>query len=208
MVAERTKRAIATYGATLCSDGWTDTNSRPLLNVMVTCPAGDVFLGSVDTTGEKKDIAYTTKILEKYIEEVGPQNIVQLCTDNAAVMTGTLKSLNDKYPHMYLQGCAAHVMDLLMEDWGKSYLLKGIVKKCEAIVKFIKRYQYTLAAFRRFSPKKALRMPSKTRFAVNYLVIERLVVCKSALIRLINEPEYMAFENSLFQRKNGPALKL
>jgi len=37
---------------------------------MLVCLAGDVFLESVDTTGERKDIAYTMKAIAQYIEEV------------------------------------------------------------------------------------------------------------------------------------------
>ncbi len=68
MVSEQTKQSISQYGATICSDGWSDTNTRPLLNVMLVCPAGDVFLASANSTGEKKDIQYTTDFMGKYIE--------------------------------------------------------------------------------------------------------------------------------------------
>ena len=178
MVSERTKNSINHYGATICSDGWSDTNSRPLLNVMLVCPAGDVFLGSVDTTGEKKDIAYTANVMAKHIEDVGPKNVVQLCTDNASVMTGTLARLKEKYPHMYMQGCAAHIMDLLVEDWRKDSRVKVLVGKCKQIVLFVKKYHLTLALFRKYSPKKSLRLPSSTRFAVHFLMVDRLVEVK------------------------------
>jgi len=102
MVIDRTKHAIKTYKVTICLDGWTDTNSCPLLNVKIVCLVGNVFLGSIDTTGERKDIAYTMNTTAQYIEEVGPKNIVQLCMYNTTLMTGALKSLHEKYLHMYL----------------------------------------------------------------------------------------------------------
>jgi len=207
MVIDCTKHAIETYEATICSDRWTNTNSRLLLNVMLVCLARDVFLGSIDTTGEKKDIAYTTKAIVQYIEEVGPINIVQLYMDNAAVMTGTLKWLQEKYPHLYLQGCAAHVLNLLLEDWAKEATVKLLVTICARIVKYIKKYEYTLALFRRFSPKKALGMPSKTCTAMNYLMIHRLVECRAALLQVVSEAIYREFKNELFTQKNGPTLK-
>jgi len=74
------KHAIKTYGAIVCLDRWTNTNSCLLLNVMLVCPLGDAFLGSIDTTRERKDIAYTMNTIVKYIEEIGPKNIVQPCT--------------------------------------------------------------------------------------------------------------------------------
>ena len=203
MVSERTRNSISQYGATICSDGWSDTNIRPLMNIMLVCPAGDVFLGSVDSTGERKDIAYTTELISKYIDEVGPSNIVQMCTDNAAVMTGAMRSLEQKYPHMYRQGCAAHILDLLLEDWGKATSVKDLVKECAAIVHYIRKYQFTLALFRKASPNKALVRPVQTRFATNFLMIDRLVECKRALLMVVADDAYMEFEFSLERRRNG-----
>ena len=67
VVEDRTKNSINQYGATICSDGWSNTNTRPLMNFMLVCPAGDVFLGSVDRTGSRKDFVYMTDTLAQYI---------------------------------------------------------------------------------------------------------------------------------------------
>ena len=203
MVDQRTKNSIAQYGATICSDGWSDTNKRPLMNIMLVCPAGDVFLGSVDSTGSRKDIAYTTETMVKYIEQVGAANIVQLCTDNAAVMTGAMSSLLLRYPHMYKQGCAAHILDLLLEDWGKAQTVKDLVNDCRTMVKHIKKYHFTMGLFRKHSPNKVLRLPALTRFATNFLMIDRLVDCKQALQTVVADDGYMDFEFSLAGRRNG-----
>lgn len=203
MVSNRTSASIDIYGATICSDGWSDTNSRPLMNMMLVCPAGDVFLGSVDSTGHKKDIAYTTEMMQGYIQKVGPEKVIQLCTNNAAVMISAMKRLTEVYPYMYTQGCTAHILDLLLEDWGKEEDMKELVKKCTDIVTFIKRYHYTLALFRKWSPKKVLRLPSKTRFACHFLMIDRLVECRNALAQVTLDEGYVAFERDLFNRKNG-----
>ncbi|MBE3102980.1 MAG: DUF domain-containing protein, partial [Bacilli bacterium] len=137
------------------------------------------------------------------IEQVGPTNVVQLCTDNAAIMTGAMSSLLEKYPHMYKQGCAAHILDLLLEDWGKSQSIKDLVNDCRTMVKHIRKYQFTLALFRKHSPNKALRLPALTRFATNFLMVDRLVDCKQALQTVVADDSYMTFEFSLQSRTNG-----
>jgi hypothetical protein len=43
---------------------------------------------------------YQASITEKYIEEVGPQNVVQICTDNASSMKAAADIIIDKYPHI------------------------------------------------------------------------------------------------------------
>jgi hypothetical protein len=42
------------YGVTLCADGWDNVQNRPLLNIIQTSTCGDLFLGTIDTTGEHK----------------------------------------------------------------------------------------------------------------------------------------------------------
>ena len=207
MVIERTKTSIAQYGATICSDGWSDTNRHPLMNVMLVCPARDVFLGSEDSTGAKKDIAYTTTLMSKYIDKVGPTNIVQLCTENASIMIGTMSSLLLKYPHMYKQGCAAHILDLLLEDWGKSQTMKDLVSKCRTMVKHIRKYHFTMALFWKHSPNKMLRLPTLTQFATNFFMIDCLLDCKQALQTVVADDAYMTFKFSLQNRTNGGTIR-
>ena len=67
--------AVKNYGVTICSDGWDDVNRRPLMNVMMSCPAGDVFLGSIDTSGEKKSMRYIADQLKVFIDKVGPKYV-------------------------------------------------------------------------------------------------------------------------------------
>ena len=66
-IDERTKTSINLYGATICSDGWDNVNCRPLMNVMLVCPAGDVSLGLVNTAGEKKTMGYIATQVKIYI---------------------------------------------------------------------------------------------------------------------------------------------
>ena len=57
-VKKATKQSIEGYGATICTDGWDNITSRPLMNVILSCPTCDIFLGSIDTIGNKKTKAY------------------------------------------------------------------------------------------------------------------------------------------------------
>ena len=86
------------------------------MNIMLSCPASDIFLGSVDTSGNKKTKEYIVEELKKFIKQIGPIKVSQICTDNAANMLGALDKVIEMYPHIYKQGCAAHALDLLLED--------------------------------------------------------------------------------------------
>jgi hypothetical protein len=100
-IAERTKMFIRTYGATLAGDGWSSVNNHPLLNMMCVSPASEEFLEAIDTSGHMKDILYITDVIKRYLIEVGPENIVQVCTDNASVMRKVVSIVQQQWPHLY-----------------------------------------------------------------------------------------------------------
>jgi hypothetical protein len=126
-VKKATKQSIKVYGATICTDGWDNITRRPLMNVMLSCPAGDIFLGSTDTTGNKKTKAYIATELKKFIEDVGRRFVTQICTDNAINMLGAMDDIVTTYPHISKQGCAAHALDLMLEDWTKIDQFKDLI---------------------------------------------------------------------------------
>jgi hypothetical protein len=82
-IEERTKMFIRTYGVTLVEDGCSSVNNHPLLNMICVSPAGEEFLGAIDTSGHMKDAVYVADVIKRYLIEVGPENVVQVCTDNA-----------------------------------------------------------------------------------------------------------------------------
>ena len=42
-----------------------------------------------------------------------------ICADNVSNMLGAIDDILEEYSHMYKQGCCAHILDDLLEDWGK-----------------------------------------------------------------------------------------
>jgi hypothetical protein len=104
------------YGITLCADRWDNVQNRPLLNIIQTGTRGDLFLGTIDTTGEHKDAQYIAEQISTFVAKVGSYNVVQICTDNTAAMANAGRTVIQSNPHMYVQGCRAHCLDLLLED--------------------------------------------------------------------------------------------
>jgi hypothetical protein len=148
---------------------------------MLVSPIIEQFLEAVNTTGYPKTAEYQASIMEKYIEEVGPQNVVQICIDNASSMKVAADIITDKYPYIYFQGCAVHAMNLLLEDWGKATWMKEVVKKSRTIIKFIKRRHMPLAVFHKHEEMLSLLMSGKTRFGSNFLMVDRLLQVRTAL---------------------------
>jgi hypothetical protein len=115
-VKEKLGNFVDKYGVTICCDGWDNVQNRPLLNVLQCGTKGDVFLGTnrtIDTTGNHKDHVYVAAQIQPFVENVGRHNVVQVCTDNALVMTSAARDLIRANSDIYVQGCVAHCLDLL-----------------------------------------------------------------------------------------------
>ena len=65
------------------SNGWTDEKGRSILNFLVNCPRGTMFIKSVDASSYVKDAHLLCDLLDKIIQEIGPQYVVQVITNNA-----------------------------------------------------------------------------------------------------------------------------
>jgi hypothetical protein len=146
-VKKATKQSIEVYGATICTDGWDNVTCRPLMNVMLSCPVGDIFLVSINTTGNKKTKAYIATELKKFIEDVGPRFVTQICIDNATNMLGTMDDIVTTYPHISKQGCAVHALDLMLEDWAKIDQFKDLIQKAKHVCIYMRNYHMTMALF-------------------------------------------------------------
>eukprot|EP01018_Ginkgo_biloba_P013589 Gb_33657 [translate_table: standard] len=91
-----------TTGVSIVTNGWTDARNKPLINVIVVCPKGSMFLNVVDFNGELKDATFIANILIDAIESVGPSNVVQVITDNARVCKAVGLLVEARYENIFL----------------------------------------------------------------------------------------------------------
>lgn len=173
------------------------------MNVMMSCPAGDVFLGSIDTSGQQKNMRYIADELKVFIERVGPQYVTQVCTDNAANMLGAMTDITNTYPHIFKQGCMAHALDLMLEDWAKIADFRDLLERAKKVCQYIRNHHATMSTFRELSPNLQLLVPSETRFACNFLMLQRLVKLRGVLEQLKDHARVQNYISTLRNRQNG-----
>ena len=109
----------AETGCTIMSDEWTDQRNRTLINFLVSCPKGTMFLKSMDASDKVKSAQLICEMMEEVVQEVGEQHIVQIISDNAANYMATSKLFELRHPTIFWISCAAHCIDLMLEDIGK-----------------------------------------------------------------------------------------
>jgi hypothetical protein len=200
-IAERTKMFIRTFGATLAGDGWSSVNNHRLLNMICVSPASEEFLGAIDTSGHMKDAVYIVDVIKRYLIEVGPENVVQVCTDNASVMRKAVNIVQQQWPHLYFQGCMAHALNLLLQDWGLLQWTSSVVEDARKIVRFIRARHVPLALFRKHAAIHAkglsLFSPGTTRFATNFLMVARVLDVKEVLKQTVTVVEWDTYVRTL-----------
>ncbi|MCO5591647.1 hypothetical protein L7F22_045637 [Adiantum nelumboides] len=163
----------ALYGCTIISDGWKDIQKRHLLNILVSCCTGTTLLQAIAVSS--RGIRITGELIFRHIhdaiEQVGPQNVV-LVPDNASNCKLMGEMIEATYPHIVWTPCAAHSIDLLMEDIGDLPWVASIVDKALQLINFVVCKSFALGLFT-FHCKWVLKKPSKTRFGYTFIVLCR-----------------------------------
>ncbi|XP_030929422.1 uncharacterized protein LOC115955440 [Quercus lobata] len=84
LLVKSRRRHWAEVGCTLMVDGWIDTRHKSLINFVVYCPRGMVFVKSVNASDIVKSTRNLFKLFDKVVTWVGPTNIVHMVTDNTS----------------------------------------------------------------------------------------------------------------------------
>ncbi|RDX74430.1 hypothetical protein CR513_45826, partial [Mucuna pruriens] len=80
---------------------------------------GTMFIKSIDASEFMKTGDKVYQLLNSFVEEIGEKNVIQVVTDNGSnyVMAGKL--LQATRTKLFWTPCAAHCLDLMLEDIGK-----------------------------------------------------------------------------------------
>jgi hypothetical protein len=138
---------------------------------MIVCPNGNVFIGSIDTTREWKDAHYIRNALVGYIETIGVDNIVQICTNNVLNMKSAVDLLICHFSSLYFQGFIVHYLDLQLEK--------------------------PLVIFCCYETNLMLLNPTKMWFTTNFLMVEKLFKLRLAIEQIVFDLDLTTFVNSL-----------
>eukprot|EP00253_Pinus_taeda_P010886 PITA_10886 len=192
----------AISGCTLVSDGWTDRQSRPLVNTLACCPQGVIHLSTINFMDKTKTAEYLFQILKDTILSIGEDNVVQVVTDNASNCVRAGELLMEHFPKLFWTPCVAHCIDLALHDIGKIGWVQVNISQARQLVKFILNHRLSLNIFRKYKTRNLLR-PGDTRFATHFIALQRVVEQKAALRSFVCNEEWV---NSPLSRSEGGKL--
>ncbi|XP_035547444.1 uncharacterized protein LOC108983999 [Juglans regia] len=182
------------------ADGWTNQKQQSIINFLVYWPKCIMFFKSVDTSGLRKDAEILFNIFDKVVQEIRAENLVQFITDNDASYKSAGKKLQQKYGSFYWSPCAAHCIDLMLENFSDPRyfsLIDDAIKNAKKITKFIYNHGWVLALMRKdFTKGHDLCRLAITRFATNFLSIQRLFLFKKELRQMFTCDKWIASSHS------------
>ncbi|KAG2634133.1 hypothetical protein PVAP13_2NG252703 [Panicum virgatum] len=188
------------YGCTLMSDGWTDTSHRHIINFLANSPAGTFFLGSVDASSEVASMDLLADLLEKQIDNIGREYVVQLVTDNGSNFKAAGRILMERIPHLFWTPCDAHCLNLLLQDIGEIKQFNITINSAKKVSRFLYKHGRLLDLMRQKIGGDLVR-PAVTRFATSYLTLASMYKHKNGLRNLVVSEEW--HNNSLSRSAEG-----
>ena len=192
LTARRDKILQESKDLVLVSDGWTNCRGDHIVNFCVKAPDQKTFFyKSINTSGTRQNAEAVADAILSVIEELGSEKFSCLITDNAAVMRASWKIVEEKYPHIVANGCAAHVINLLIKDILSTPDHQKTIKESGKIIQFVNNHHMAKAKFeeKRKAAKIAntLSSPVSTRWFSQFTSSNNLLKAKYVLMSLADE---------------------
>ncbi|KAK8953801.1 hypothetical protein KSP39_PZI002952 [Platanthera zijinensis] len=201
---EKTKEMLGIFtqtcklnGCTIMTDAWTDRKGRSVMNIMMHCSSGVTFWLSKNVSSTH-DGKFIFDFLDETIdspESPGEHSILQIVTDSASNNMAAAKLMALKIPTIFLKCCAAHTINLLLQDIGKLKSIKSVISLGRQLSIFIYGHIISLDMFRESTKNldsHELIRPGVTRFATAILSLESILEKKNQLRGLFTSTKWAA----------------
>jgi hypothetical protein len=172
-------------GCSIMTDAWSDRKRRSIMNLCTNCADGTSFISSKEMSHVSHTSEVIFELVDKAIEEIGSENVVQVVTDNASNNMGAKRLLEEKRPHIFWTSCAAHTINLMLQGIGNMPRFKKVVDQAKAFTIFVYGHTRTLECLRYFTEGKEVVRPGVTRFASNFLTLTSMQEKKDQLRKMV-----------------------
>ncbi|XP_026403861.1 uncharacterized protein LOC113299129 isoform X2 [Papaver somniferum] len=191
---EHVLEVVCSWRSTGCSillDGWTDEKGRYMINFVIDCPRGPIYMKSVHFSDSVADVDAMVSLLSGVIEHIGVQNVVQIVTyTTGGSMEAVGKQMTEKYKSVFWTVCASHCIGLMLEEIGMLRTGSRVLGKAKAITKFIYSHETVLKLMRKHTRGFNLVTSSRIRSMVPFLILERIKSQKKNLMEMFISPEW------------------
>ncbi|OWM69467.1 hypothetical protein CDL15_Pgr013928 [Punica granatum] len=187
---QRIKQSWSGTGCSILLDTWTDEQGWDLVNILVDCPQGQIYLKSSNVSSFILDLDALQSMLNKVVEEVGAENVVQIVACTTKGWLGDVgKQFMNKGRTLFWTISASHCIELMLEEIGLMGSVKPVLDKATSLTKFmlqlVKREKFALDYF---------RVPRSDGNSVTtaFMTLGNIVAEKEKLEAMITSPEWDA----------------
>lgn len=145
----------------------------------------------MDASSEIANETMLANLLEKQIDKIAKEYVVQVVTDNGSNYKAAGKFLMERIPHLFWTPCAAHCLDLLLEDIGKIKAFNSCINCAKKACRFIYKHGRVLDLMMKKIGEDLVR-PAVTRFATLFLTLASMYEHKQGLRSLFVSEEQHA----------------
>jgi hypothetical protein len=100
-------------GCSIMTNAWSD-RKRSIMNVVTNCVVGTTFLSSKEMSVVSHTSEVIFELVDKTIEEIGEDEVVQVVTNNTSNNMGAKKLLFVKRPHIFWTSCGSYTINLML----------------------------------------------------------------------------------------------
>ncbi|KAL6320614.1 hypothetical protein AAG906_008614 [Vitis piasezkii] len=180
----------ATTGCTIIADTWTDNKSRALINFLVSSPSRTFFHKSVDASSYFKNTKYLADLFDSVIQDLGPDNVVQIIMDSTLNYTGVASHIVQNYGTVFVSPCASQCLNLILEDFCKIDWVNRCILQAQTISKFIYNNASMLDLMKKSTGGQDLIRTGITKSVSNFLSLQSMLKQRPRLKHMFSSSEY------------------
>ncbi|KAL5554306.1 hypothetical protein UlMin_041707 [Ulmus minor] len=188
---KKIRNSWAITGCSILLDGWTDQMGRNLINILVDCPEGPIYLFSYDISSSVGDTETLQLFLETIIEDVGVNNVVQIVAHSTTGWVEVVgKKFMDRCKKVFWTVSASHCIDLMLEKIGTMASIRKVLDKAKTITKLIHSRAEVLELLKKHTGGHDIIKPSKIKSATPFLILENIMQEKQKLKNMVDSSEW------------------
>ncbi|OWM69466.1 hypothetical protein CDL15_Pgr013927 [Punica granatum] len=135
---KRTKQSWSSTGCSILLDTWRNGQGQDFVIFLVDCSEGPIYLQSSNVSSFSLDSDAIQSMLNKVIEEVGAQNVVQIIACSTAGWLGTMeKQFMEKCKTGFWTVSASHCVELMLEKMALMDSVQPVLEKAASLTKFM-----------------------------------------------------------------------
>ncbi|RVW36044.1 hypothetical protein CK203_112715 [Vitis vinifera] len=124
-----------------------------------------------------------------FMQSIDASSMIKMGEKMFELLDKWVELLELKRPHLYWTPCAAHCLDLMLEDNGKLPNIKRTLERAISLNGYIYNRSGLLNMMRLFTGQRELLRPAKTRFATAFITLSRLHEQKNNLRKMFTSSD-------------------